>query len=311
MSGSGSGLKRRSKGLLLFFFVLFWIALILASASACIIAYVIFRHRKEIRLLDIGTIRAEQERKARDRIVRERFERNIKRWMTPVRRSFGRLQSNLTQSVRRMEGRLRRASGVPEAEEDGPSHRGDGKLAHIMEEAETCAREGKTDRAERCYLEVLKMNMRHVGAYRGLGALYLESRQFKQAKETFEFLIGINGANGEVYAGLARIAEVDGRIGEAEDHFRHALELDPKSPARSADMADFCLRHGKAEQAFEHAKQAMDLDAGHPRYLELFTESAILLRDREQAERGYERLRLLGHDQTRLRRLKEKLDALE
>ena len=60
----------------------FWIVLGIALVAAAVIGAVFFIHWKEIRLLDPDTIKAEQERKVRERIVQERLDRRLKRAMT-------------------------------------------------------------------------------------------------------------------------------------------------------------------------------------------------------------------------------------
>lgn len=288
--------------------MLFWIALPLALVAAVLMAVVVLRRWKEIRMLDPETIRREQERKARDRIVRERFERLLKRWSTPIRRTGKRVSVGL----QRMEARLRRASGMRVSSDDAEPDRtqGPGRLQRMLHEAAVFAREGKVNRAERAYLEALKIDMRSAEAYRGLGELYLNDRQYKQARETFQFLISMKAADDGVYAGLAHIDETEGQIPEAEEKRKKALSLNSKSPKRHAELAAFYIKQSRGEEAWQYARKASEIDPKSPRYLELSVEAAILVRDRKEAEMRYERLRLMGYDRAKLQRLKERLDAM-
>lgn len=290
----------------------FWLSLIIVLAALGTIGVVLWRRWKEIRLLDPETIRSEQERNVRDRILRERFDRSLKRWFAPMRRSMKRFAGRVSSSVQHLEDRLKCVSGM---EHDGT--RGGEKsfvskrVRRMLREAAELEREGKTSKAEQVYLEVLKLDVRNFQAYRGLGALYFHARQYKQAKETFEFLVKIQGADDSVFAGLGKIAEMNGDAQEAERMYMRALSMNVKLPERHAEIAAFYLRRGSPEDAWRHTKSACELEPNSPSYLELSVESAILLRDRKEAEARYERLRLMQYDRQKLRRLKERLDTME
>jgi len=272
--------------------------------------FILLRHWHEIRLLDPDTIRAEQERKARDRIMRERFERQFKRWTAPIRHASKNTIRRLTDSIVNMEHRLRQAAGMEEPSATIPMNIPSGRVNQLIREAQAMAKEGKVGRAERSYLEALKIDMRNIEAYRGLGSLYLSDRQYKQAKETFDFLVHLKAADGSVYSGLATIAEADANYQDAEAFHKQALELEP-SALRHAELGEYYLRREQGALAVEQAKLARSLDSESTRHLELLVQAAILLRDRKEAELAYQTLRIKGCERSILLRLKEQLDGLE
>ncbi|MFA5129919.1 MAG: hypothetical protein WC477_03285 [Patescibacteria group bacterium] len=288
--------------------MLFWISLILTIISGAVLIWLLIQHWREIRLLDPNTIRAEQERTARDRIVRDRFDRMLKRWSAPLRQAGRRMTRGLASTIRDVEQKL----GVTTVTEDGTrmTRGSSGRIAEWMEEAATFAKEGKINRAERLYLEVLKVDMRHAGAYRGLGELYLADRQFPQAKETFQFLVSLGRADDAVYSGLATIAEAGGLFIEAEQDRKRAIELSPTSALRYGELADHYLKRMMGREALVAATKAVELDTGEFRYLELSARSAILLRDRVAAESFLRELRLNGYDRTKLETIKEMVDEM-
>lgn len=304
--------------------MLFWIAVSLIFVSAIVIGAVLFRHRREIQLLDTDTIRAEQERRARNRIVKERFERHLRKWSAPVRYAARHVQKRLSRTVTRLEQRMKYQGAetgvyVPTtaSKDREPTSVGEesgapeDRVTRLLREARLLAREGKVSRAERVFLEILKTNMRHVEAYRGLGALYLADRQYAQAKEIYDFLLGLDGADDAVYAGLAVIAEAEGRSAEALEMREKAIAHDPTSSPRHAEMAEHYIHQGDGASAMRYANKAIELDSDSSRSLELFVRSAILSGDRSEADRVYQQLRAKGYDRSRLRQLKDQLDAME
>ena len=288
--------------------MLFWISILIAIVSGATVLFLVIRHWREIRLLDVGTIRAEQERKARDRIVRDRFDRLLRRWSAPLRQTGRRASQWFSHTVQDAEKKLGivRPQPNPSAAADMPS----GRVMVLLEEAAGLAREGKTSHAERIYLEVLKINMRQADAYRGLGELYLADRQYAQAKETFDFLVSMNRADDAVYAGLATIAEADNQLLDAERDRKRAIEMKPNSSLRFAELATHYLKRAMAKEALAATEEAMRLDPSDFRTLELSCRAAILLRDRQTAERTLRDLRLNGYDRSRLDSLREQIDEL-
>lgn len=287
--------------------MLFWTSLIIAILSGITVGILLFRHWREIRLLDVGTIRAEQERKARDRIVRDRFDRLLKRWSAPMRQTGRRASQWFTHTVQDAERKL----GIVHPQVDPRAPRvPSGRVGQLLEEAATFVQEGKSSRAERMYLEVLKIDMRQVDAYRGLGELYLNDRQYAQAQETFDFLVSMNRADDAVYAGLATIAEADNRLLDAERDRKRASEIKPDSIMRYIELANHYLKRAMAKEALAAAQEAIKCDSSDLRPLELSCRAAILLRDRQTAEQNLRDLRLNGYDRTRLDSLKDQIDEM-
>jgi tetratricopeptide (TPR) repeat protein len=291
--------------------MLFWTSLTITLIAAGTIAAMFARRWNEIRLLDPETIRAEKERRARDRVTRHRFDRAMKRWSVPFRGTGKRTVGRIGSAFARLEARLKEASGVDDESGTTPSAARAERVDRMLREATALAASGDAARAERLFVEILKLNPRQGDAYRGLGMLYLSNRQFRQAKETFDFLVRIGGADGDIYAGLGTIAEANGAFTEAETMRKRALESEPESAKRHAELAAFYVRRERPLPAWDEAKKACSLDPSSGEYLELSVASAILLADRKEAEARYERLRLMGYDRLKLQRLKEKLDAIE
>ncbi|MBD3251095.1 tetratricopeptide repeat protein [Candidatus Uhrbacteria bacterium] len=293
--------------------MLLWISLILALVAIGTIAFVLWQRWTEIRMLDTDTIRKEQERKARDRIVRDRFDRMLKRVLHPLKHRSKQMARTLTRSVQRMEQQLAKTAGiedttVPQEESAQDPRR---RIRRLLQDAQRLTEQGNYQQAERIYLEILKIDARHFEAYRGLGKLYLTARQYKQARETFDFLVRIQGANDEVFSGLGSIAEIEGNLKEAELMRKRALELNERSGQRHAELAALYMKMENADAAWRHAMRATELDPTSPQALELSVSSAILVRNRKEAEERYERLRLLRYDRNKLQRLREQLDGMD
>jgi tetratricopeptide (TPR) repeat protein len=287
-----------------------WIASFLLLAAVVTVAVIFLKHWKEIRLLDPETIRAELERKTRERIVKQRFDRRVANAVVPMRRVGRAVLDKLLNTYHQVEDRLARAAHISpyvgaHTEEELPED-----VQRLLNEARSFARDEMWTEAEHSFLEVLKHDERQLDAYRGLAAIYLAQKQYAQAKETFQFLERIHGANDACYAGLAEIAESEGNLRLTERMRKLAIEKNPKHAVRHAELAQFYQAHGSPDYAYAEARKAADLEPDSPSFLELSLEAAILVRDRNEAERRYDRWRLLTNDRQKLQTYRDKIDAL-
>lgn len=293
--------------------ILTWILFALAVLAFSVVLFVLGRHWKEIRLLDPESIQEEREKQKRDQILLQRFDRMRAEKVAPVRAVGQRIVHGVKTRFHEVYIRLVRlersyrqakmpfASMTPSTKD---------RLKLILNEARSLARDLKWAEAERRYLEALGMDSHAWDAYKGLGQIYLKQDLLPQATETYEFLLKSKMADDVVYAALAEIAEKQGDLVKSEDFRLRAVEERPRLANRHAELAEFYLDHEQPERAWPPIKRAVELDPKSSRYLELSLEAAILLGDREEARRRYDKLRLLSQDRPKLQALKDRIDAL-
>ena len=75
-------------------------------------------------------------------------------------------------------------------------------------------------------------------------------------------------------------------------------------------IAMFYLAHDEPRKAWSYAKKSTELDPKSAKYLEISLEAAILLGDRQEAKRGYDKLRALSEDRPKLEAFKQRIDQL-
>lgn len=294
------------------FFIIF--AFIIALLAAGVAARIVIRHWHDIALLDPSSLKDERERKRREDLIMRRFERMRSEKFRPFKRMGREVGLALERTQKRLNERVRAVESLYQTAKQpfaamAPSTRE--RITTLLTEARSLTRDLKWAEAERRYLEALSLDARHAEAYRGLGHMYTKQRLYPQAKETFEFLLKLKKADDATYAGLAEICEFEGKLEEAKNFRIKAVESSPRQPHRHAELAEFYLRHEDAKKALPAAEAAVKLEPSSAKYLELSLEAAILLLDRKEAERLYDRLRLLTQDTSRFRSWKEKIEELE
>jgi tetratricopeptide (TPR) repeat protein len=290
------------------------IAYIVAALALGVMAYVVVRHWKEIRMLDPHSIKEQRQKEEREKLITRRFERVSADRVAALQR-FGRTIARKTkESYKRTEERLQSFDNLYRKVKSpfaamAPSQRE--RIKTLLSESRSLIRDLKWADAERRLLEVLSLDQRQSDAYKLLGTMYLRQKLYPQARETFEFLVKTRKADDATYAGLAEIAEAEGNFQIAEAMLVKAAEASPRQPHRHAELAAFYIKRGTPAKAWPYAKRASELEPGSAKYLEQSLEAAILLGDRKEARARYNRLRLLSEDPARFQVLKDRVEAIE
>jgi len=294
--------------------LIYWITLSIAAIAVVVMLVTLVRHWKEIRLLDPNSIAEERERQKREELLLQRLERVKSQKLGPVSAVFQKGILNTKKAYHAVYiklvhlDRFYKQAKAPFAAM-APSVKDRVKL--ILDDARSLARDMKWADAERRYLEVLGIDAHNFEAYKGLGGIYLKQKLYPQAKETFEFIMKSRKADDIVYAGLADIAASEGDFGKEEDMRLKAVEARPRLANRHAELAEYYVEHDEPQKAWAYSKKATELDPKSGKYLELSLEVAILLGDRDEARRRYDKLRLVSEDRPKLQAIKDRIDAIE
>ena len=293
--------------------MLYWISLGLAGVAFVVIVFVVLRHWKEIRLLNPQSIQEELERQKREALLLQRFERVTKDRFVPLKALFQKIVHDGKSWYHRIYLRLVRLEKFYKQAKTPFAFLGNeakDRIRVLLDDARTLRKEGRYADAEKRYLEVLASDQRNPDAYKGLGLIYFKQKLFPQARETFEFLVKAKKADDTCFSALADIAEHDGDMERVEDMRRRAIEMRPRFAQRHAELAEFYLKQHQPAKAWPFAKQAGELEPSSSKYLELSIETAILLGDRNEARRQYDKLRLVSDDRLKFQTIKEKIDGM-
>ena len=276
-----------------------------------VLAFLFAAHWREIRLLDPATLKEEQERHRREDLIKQRFETWGASQGAVLRRTSQRLSRRFSSIARALQQRAQAWERVVRAEELGQKDAQPERLAELLSEAKSLARDLKWADAERQYLELLSIDPHHTEAYKGLASMYLKQKQYDQARETLEYLLKMHKEDDAVFAGLADVEEVEGREAKAEQYRKKAWEMNPHQPARALELAQFYLDRGRPLKALPLAQKACELDVKSAKFHELALRAALEARKPAEARGFYDRLRLLSDDQGRFQAWRDKVEHLE
>lgn len=261
--------------------MLFWlIPLVLIGASLLAILILVLRKIPALTVIDVSTIPEEKTRRVKERIILERFQRlgseklgRVGKVMVAGGKGAARLGRRAVQRLYRLEQyyqKLKQGS-LPGVHAVNPE-----TIKRLLDDAEGFVRQEEYVQAEKRYIEVISHNPKYVEAYEGLGNLYLKIRNYEQARETLAF----------------------------------ALHLDPENASIQMSMAELETAVGNARGALEHLKKATTIRPKNPKYLDAYIETALSLKEKEDAKCGIDLLKEVNPENQKLPDFEERLKQI-
>lgn len=146
--------------------------------------------------------------------------------------------------------------------------------------------------AEKKLIEMISLSPKDPIWYRLLGEVYMQTRQYEQAGETFEYIIALD----EKIKNESEIINGTTGVELAGDYVNLAIVYREK---------------GEIEKAVENVEKACRLEANNPRNLDLLFEMSILAGNKVTAWEAHDRLKQVNPENKKLLDMKEKLKNLE
>ena len=245
---------------------------LLLLGSLGVLIVIALRKAPQLSIVDPLSSREAKTREKKRAILEERMTRQVEEktraaWkgLRPVVKAlqdgFRRLAGKLTALERRYVERQRK--GVIDAAE----------LRHMIDEARDMIAAERYDVAEKTLIGVVSHDPKNAAAYELLGRMYIEQKQYAEAKEALEFLLKISPKDASVLAALGEVFEAQGDVGKA----------------------------------FEYYGKAKDVSPNNPKYLDFFIGAAIEARDFLEAQRAVDHLREVNPENQKIPEFEEKI----
>ena len=147
----------------------------------------------------------------------------------------------------------------------------------LRREAEELFEKEAYTAAEQRLIELVSLDPRQAETYELLGRVYLATRQFDQAKETFKY----------------------------------AHTIAPKDASITVSLGELAMRDGNAKGAVVLFNEAVDLRPGNPKYLDYLIEASVLSGDRMHAKKGLEFLKEVNPDNQKIAEFEARVAEME
>jgi tetratricopeptide (TPR) repeat protein len=144
--------------------------------------------------------------------------------------------------------------------------------------------------AEQFYLNAIKNDPNNKQAYEGLGRLYLQEKNFKEAAETFKFLTRLDSTKDTYWSNLGLSLYSIQQYKEAVQAYEKAISINNKIPPRWVNLSLCYEALHDLPRMIKALNQAVQLDRRNINYLLLLGDSYLKIHNKVRAEEVYEQV---------------------
>ncbi len=258
--------------------------------SAIVSMILILRHISQLVVIDLTTIVKEREARVRERLLRERIERQFGRFFQwrPIHAL-----------AHRMDRFAHHLEPQPMIEQ---SQNEEGTMVSLQNQASAAFRDKQYSRAEECVMELIRHHPEYAHAYALLGRIKHATHMLTDARDALQFAVR-----------LAEKAASSGYISEdadGSDTKQVPVTSDRELALMRYDLAHVMEAQGDGMAAVEQLENALLLLPNDPKILDALLSAAILVKKKELARETLDRLRAVNPENEKLSELEEQIEAL-
>lgn len=282
------------------------IPLLLILISLSVIIVIVSRKFSVLAALDVESIPAEKEAKFKERIISNRLKRNIIKYWAKSSRVLAPLGQLAGSYLKSRLHKLYQAKNVYQASErvEGPE-----TIDQLFSQAEELKKQDDLDAAEKKYIEIIGLDSKNIKAFKELGRIYFEKKEFEEAKQTFEHILKLK-EDEDIYENLAQIAKEKGDLNQARDEYLKSININKQNAQTHFSLAEVYQAMGKLQDAMRALKKALKIEPANPRYLDTMLEISIIIKDKVLALDTYEKLFKANPENNKLEEFKQQIDEL-
>lgn len=268
--------------------------------------------------INTKVIPEERQNQLKAKLFEQRLERKLRRALSTATtrvKPFGRIVSRFAsaqyQRVLELERRYKTRVDRGVVENGSPIEAGQ-RVEKLLGEARALSAGGNLDQAERQAIAAITLDPHSVPAYRFLAEVYLEQRNYEDARQTLTFLIDrLKVQDDEVYAELGQAASGEGKFEEAKTDLEQSIALNSQVAQHHLDLARVHLAIGDSAAAFESAKRAVELEPNNPKFLDAMVDISIIAGKRDWANETLEKLGSVNPENQKLAEFRDRISALK
>ncbi len=280
------------------------IPLILILISLSVIIVIVVRKFSVLANLDVDNIQLEKETRFKERIVSTRFRRYFMKHYSRVSKliePIGEWVNNFLKS------RFQKLLEIKENYKDNKN----AKLISVEQKIDELflgffelKNNENWDEAEKKLIEIISLDSKNIKAFRNLGRLYLERKNYIEAKQTFEHVLRLLENEEDVQNYLIKIAK-----GGSVNGFENNLIVG-QLPAIYFDLSLAEKSVGNLEGAIINLKKALSIEPNNPRYLDTLLDISIIKKDKGLALDVLEKLKKVNPENKKLVEFDKKIRVL-
>ncbi len=294
--------------------ILDYIALGVLAVSVGGILIVLARKFPVLAAIDTRHLPRHQHHELKADLIESRLYRKVKFLLRHVRGIVSILQIQLLNLRERLRIWIRALEHKYQVPTDQLSSGGrvarDKQITRLLEEGAEFVKSEEYQEAEKKFIEVISLDPRSVGAYKGLGEVYFIMKDFDHAKEVFSHALKLNQKDDSTHARLGNIAAQMGHFEEAQAEYLESVALNSQIADHHIDLGETYKELDKQQEALKSFKEAVRLEPNNPRNLDALIEQTIRLKDKKLAIETLRQLRDVNPENQKLKDFQEQIDNL-
>lgn len=292
--------------------------LFLILIAVAIFVVLLVKKWPQLTLLDVDNLPEVKEAKKKDEFLKRRAEKKfspkdnvaIQKTTAMASSAFSAMQGTFRDYTNTVAEKMRasKSEEQPIAEASTAEH--DERLDDVLSRGQKALEQDSLSTAESTFIAAIKIDEKSPEAYKGLAEVYMRREQWEEAAQTLKFVCKLDPQDDGCAAKLAYVYEQLGKIDKAIHCYEQAVLINPNLASRFAKLADLLEKTGHNEAALQAITEAVDLEEQNPKYLDKSVELAIIVRNKSQAERAYQQLRMVNPENKKLPVFKDRISEL-
>lgn len=186
----------------------------------------------------------------------------------------------------------------------------DSEISGLIDQARALLHDGEMAASEAKALQAIRLEPRSVPAFEFLAELYMQTKEYGQAKEVYRYLLKLTGESDAIYEHLGEADAAEGHLTEAVDEFKHAIDLNRTVTAYHLDLAHAERQLGNWTEALAAIEEATRLEPNSPKVLDEYIEVAMGAGKRQFAQAALEKIRDVNPENSKIADWEQKIHAL-
>ena len=273
------------------------IPLVLILISLAVIISIIIRKFPVLANLNIDSIQAEREAKFKEQIIGNRLKRNFFRYYNQVMRFARPVGAKISELLKWGYDKLIEFKDNYNKEEAAVVD-ADETVKKLFVETEDLLKKEDFETAEKKLIEIIGLDSKNVEAFRELGQVYFNRKDYNEAKQTWEHALKLTEKEAE----------------SLEQETDKQAEKERNSSLLSEfyyDLAQVGLKIENLSMALANIRKALSICPNSPRYLDMKLEISIIKKDKPTAERTLIKLKKVNPDNKKIEELEKVVSSLQ
>lgn len=277
------------------------IPLILILISFVVIIVIILRKFSILASLDIDNIPAEKEAVFKEQIISKRIKRNVFKHYAKFLRLLKPIGESVVNFFKWSYQRLLDFKESYNKEKVAQTATPD-SIDAFFTVVDELLKDDETEQAEKKLIEIISMDSKSVRAFKMLGRIYYDRKNYNEARQTLEHALRLI----EKAYNDQQLALENGAVIENEEE-----GLGVKLAGIYFDIALVYRAEENYEKTLEIIEKALKVEPNNPRYLDIKAEISIINKDKIMALDAYEKLKEVNPDNQKLEEIKDSIESLE